>query len=234
MYILFIFKRIQFKIRDSFTNLSVTKEINRKASSLSIIGAIQFFIGFIPLYYLKLKFSLEEVGFFNIATTLLFLPVGIIANAIGQVYFQRISEYFNNNNGLAIYQLTKTTITSAAFISSILFITVYFLANYIDIFLGNPWKDANEVIKLFCFSSFFSFTSITIDRVSFALKKTIYPIVLNVIRLFLVCATIYYSMMKDLDYLDFMQLYVFQLSIIYLAEIIISISFSKQYYNLHR
>ena len=232
--VIFIFKRIQFKIRDGFTNLSVTKEINRKASSLSIIGAIQFFVGFIPLYYLKLKFSLEEVGFFNIATTLLFLPVGIIANAIGQVYFQRISEYFNNNNGLAIYQLTKTTITSAAFISSILFTTVYFLADYIDIFLGSSWKDANEVIKLFCFSSFFSFTSITIDRVSFALKKTIYPIVLNFLRLFSVCATIYYSIIKDLNYLDFMQLYVFQLCLIYVGEIIISISFSKQHYNLNR
>lgn len=232
--VIFIFKKIQFKIHDAFKNLSVTKDISRKASSLSIVGAIQFFVGFIPLYYLKLKFSLEEVGYFNIATTILFLPVGIIANAIGQVYFQRISEYFNNNNGLAIYQLTKTTATSAAFIAFILFSTVYFLANYIDIFLGSSWKDANEVIKLFCFSSFFSFTSITIDRVSFALKRTLYPIGLNFLRLALVCITIYYSMINDLDYLDFMQLYVFQLCIIYAIEIIISVSFSKQYYKLNR
>ena len=42
----------------------------------------------------------------------------------------------------------------------------FVVTNYIDIFLGSSWKGATEIIKLFCFSSFLSFTSITIDRLS--------------------------------------------------------------------
>lgn len=229
--VFYLYTNLKFELLKNLKDLSVEKEIRKKAYSLSIVSFLQFFVGFIPIYYLNKAFELTQVGYFNIATTLLFLPVAVIGNAIGQVYFQRVSLSVNSSKLMEIYKLTRSTIFASLSISFFIFSAAYILSNYIHLFLGNSWKDSAMVIKLFCFSSFFAFNSICIDKISFALRKNYYPILFNILRLISVCLTIYYADLKRYNFIEFIEIYVFQLCIIYSFDMLVSLYFAKTSFN---
>ena len=137
----------------------------------------------IPIFLISSFFSLTVVGFFSLAYRLISLPSTLVANAIGDVYRQKISVAYNlrgefKREFLAI--LNKTTLVAAP-----PFAVLYFIApNMFALFFGETWRIAGEYAQILVIASFFQFILTPIDKGAVVVGKSTYILIWHVLRLF--------------------------------------------------
>lgn len=117
----------------------------------------------IPVFMISTLFALTAAGFFSLAYRLVSLPSGLIANAIGDVYRQKISVAYNERGefrDIFVNTLKKTTIISLP-----PFVLLYFASPFIFEFVfGAPWRVAGDYAQILIVASFFQFVFTPIDR----------------------------------------------------------------------
>ena len=107
----------------------------------------------IPVLLLSSLFGPASAGFYNIGRTVLGLPSNLIGQAIGDVFYSRVSEAANNNEDLN-YIIKKATIT--LFLIGLLpfGLVILFGPFLFEVVFGKEWFTAGEYARWIALSSY--------------------------------------------------------------------------------
>lgn len=135
----------------------------------------------IPVFMISSLFLISTVGFFSIAYRLVTLPTSLIANAIGDVYRQRISHAYNETGEFrAIYKRTLFMTCAASIIPfSALFLIAPTLFGFV---FGDTWSVAGDYARILALSTFFSFITTPLNKGAIVVEAKRYHLLWNVIR----------------------------------------------------
>ena len=227
---IFLVKKSNFNIlKKSFSPLTigiVKKDIIKNSISFSTSSFIQFFIGILPILYITKTFSITTLGHFSLVISCLYLPTSLLGSALGQVYFQRSSSLFQEKK--SFWKIWIKTFKTVVYIGIPAYSIVYLLSpELFPIVFGDEWVDAGTYARTFSIASFFTFISTPMDRTSFILNKNWYPVCWNLLRLITVSVVLIYSLDKELNFLEFLNIYIIQISLMYLIDLIFNMLFVK-------
>jgi O-antigen/teichoic acid export membrane protein len=145
----------------------------------------------LPVFFLATYFSSEQLGYYMLANRLIIIPMNLIGTAINKVYFQKASEYFNNDKKLILPLYINTTKKLIAFGLIPLTVLLLLSPTIVSFVFGNEWADAGLMMQILSIGAFFKFitspigTSFTIiNKQNIAFYLTIVSLVLRFLVIF--------------------------------------------------
>jgi len=145
----------------------------------------------LPVFFLATYFSSEQLGYYMLANRLIIIPMNLIGTAINKVYFQKASEYFNNDKKLILPLYINTTKKLIAFGLIPLTVLLLLSPTIVSFVFGNEWADAGIMMQILSIGAFFKFitspigTSFTIiNKQNIAFYLTIVSLVLRFLVIF--------------------------------------------------
>lgn len=98
-----------------------------------------------PIYVLSTLYTIENLGQYSIASSLVVLPVNLIGNSLISVYVQRVK----NTNDKDISQLTYKLIITISILLAVPVLIIMFLSSIIlPIALGGDWLLAGHIAQI--------------------------------------------------------------------------------------
>lgn len=127
----------------------------------------------IPVLIMSHVYSLTTTGFFSLAYRMITLPTLLIANAIGDVYRQKIAKRYNEYGEFrTIFTKTlKVTFVLALPLFSIFYLTVPVV---FPVVFGEAWRTAGEYARILVIGAFFQFIFTPIDKGALVVGATRY------------------------------------------------------------
>lgn len=137
----------------------------------------------LPIFMISSLFVISAVGFFSIAYRLVTLPTSLVANAIGNVYRQRISESYNQHGEFR--DIYKRTLLTTFLIAVVPFTALYFIAPFLFAFaFGDEWRVAGVYAQILVVSTFFSFIVTPMNTGAIVVGAKRYYLAWNIGRFF--------------------------------------------------
>ncbi len=125
-------------------------------------------------------FSESVTGSYSFALRMLSIPSLLIGTAIGQVFYQKISEAYNNNVGITdiIYNTWKVLFL----IGLAPVLIIFFSGEYLFPFIfGSNWAEAGLISKYLCVLTFFTLISSPTSSAMIVLKRQRIILFVNII-----------------------------------------------------
>lgn len=136
----------------------------------------------IPVFMISNIFLISTVGFFSLAYRLVSLPTALVANAIGNVYRQQISESYNQYSEYRAQY--KKTLRTTCMIALPPFSVLYLIAPSLFSFVfGQEWRVAGDYAQILVVSTFFSFITTPLNKGSIVVGAKKYALTWNTARL---------------------------------------------------
>ncbi|MBN1186530.1 MAG: oligosaccharide flippase family protein [Bacteroidales bacterium] len=133
------------------SNLKELHFILKKYKSQPLFSAPGIFVvsysfSIVPIF-ISTGYGIQEVGYYSLAVSMLYLPIGLIANSVGTVYFRKASQE-KTETGI-FYRSFKSTFVLLALVSVVPFIGLFFLAEPLFAFIfGNEWFRSGTFVRL--------------------------------------------------------------------------------------
>ncbi|MGK0326008.1 MAG: O-antigen/teichoic acid export membrane protein [Polaribacter sp.] len=138
----------------------------------------------IPVYMMTKYFGLSAAGIYGLAIKVGKAPSGIIQESISQVFFNKASEKFNNEEDLQ--GIVKKTCFSLFKISFLVFIPLLAISFFLDIIFGEEWYEVGTYLRILLPWLFIMFLSSPITSLIVILNKQkvilVYDVCLLIIR----------------------------------------------------
>jgi len=144
----------------------------------------------IPILIMSAFFGTSFIGQYNMGQRLLYMPITLIASALGQVHFKEATDIVNTGGdaGEITYRIIRI-ILLVCFLP--LLVLGVFGDKIFEIFLGAEWNLSGQIVKIrsleFMFTTFFFSTSyilVVIKKQKASLIYTISTLILNALALF--------------------------------------------------
>ena len=90
-----------------------------------------------PILLLTNYFGPTTVGLYGMANRIIGSPTGLISSSVGQVFFQKASETYNNKGDM--YKLLKKTYLNLLKIALLIFIPALIISPFLKYILGPEW-----------------------------------------------------------------------------------------------
>jgi teichuronic acid exporter len=117
----------------------------------------------IPSFFIARVYGNESLGQFALAASTIYLPSGLIGNAIAHVYYQRAAERWSA--GKSFCDLWRATAKRLIIVGVPLYTILVFISPWVYPFLfGALWVDAGRYASVMAISAFFSFATSPLDR----------------------------------------------------------------------
>jgi teichuronic acid exporter len=121
-----------------------------------------------PIFFINKFFSPAVVGDYSFASRILTAPIGIISGAIGQIYFQKVSEISRRGTS-NIFDVLKRTAKTLSGISIIIFLPFFFFGEEIFKFVfGINWANAGKYVEIISIGAFIKFVVSPLSTVFFS------------------------------------------------------------------
>jgi len=150
----------------------------------------------IPILLISHVFSLATAGHFSLAYRMVSLPTWLVANAIGDVYRQRIAQAYNTRGefrDIFLATVAKTTLLAAP-----PFVVLYFISPYaFATVFGESWREAGEYARILVVSSFFQFVFTPTDKGALVVGATTYILAWHTARLLALAGLFLYASLGD-------------------------------------
>jgi O-antigen/teichoic acid export membrane protein len=143
--------------------LNVVRQYKKLAITLLASHSLAVVYGRIPVVLISALYGNHILGLYSMAERLVSAPGLLIANAIGDVYRERASSEWRNNQRFDnIFKKTFLMLFILAF-------PIYLLAGLLApaitvIVLGQEWKEAGDFIVILLIGGFFAFVLTPIDK----------------------------------------------------------------------
>jgi O-antigen/teichoic acid export membrane protein len=179
------------------------------------------FVGFLAKFY-----GWEILGAYAITMKMMKVPISFMGTAVGQVYFQKISNKVANGEG--IYALTKRTTLQLFGLSAIPFLIIgIFSPVLFPFFFGENWKESGMFAQVMAPWLFMQFVSSPLSRVPAVLKKQKQFFILSVTASIVMVLSIWiggamfkeYSFYYILMVISLMQLLLLLIMVIWILKI---------------
>jgi len=160
-FLLYLFHFIRKDKRSiSLINKVEIKEMAIQYSDFPKINSLHAFIDVfqqsIVIFLLSYFFLFDDVGYYSRTYRLLMAPVSLLGASIGQVFFQRASQYYSD--GKSIHTIVVKTLRNLAIVAiPIFFVLALFAPMLFEWFLGEGWSRAGVMARFICPWVMFSF-----------------------------------------------------------------------------
>ncbi|MDI9559942.1 MAG: oligosaccharide flippase family protein [Pseudomonadota bacterium] len=136
------FKKVSFK--------RIT-ELGKKYKTVPLINTPHSLVNDLssnlPVMLLTSFFTSKVAVLYSLALMAVMLPTGLVSNAIGQVFYQRISDAYNKKESL--YPYTVRLVKGLFFVSIIPFGLLFFLApSLFGLIFGGQWTEAGLYTRI--------------------------------------------------------------------------------------
>jgi O-antigen/teichoic acid export membrane protein len=136
----------------------------------------------IPIFMIGSVYSLSTLGFFSLAYSLVIIPSSLVANAIGDVYRQRISAAYNERGEFR--SIFISTFKKLILLALPPFVIMYFIAPLVFKWvLDSNWSTAGEYAQILVFGAYFQFIFTPIDKGALVVGATRYILAWHFARL---------------------------------------------------
>ena len=127
----------------------------------------------LPTFIIKSFFGNTILGYYSITLKILNIPITLLGNAVGRVFFQESSEMVNK--GKPIGEFTYRSITKMMKIGIFpMILLISFGKIAVEIFLGKDWSTAGDMLKIIAFQTYFIFLTASVQGISINLNKQNY------------------------------------------------------------
>lgn len=135
-----------------------------------------------PTLLIKLFFGTKMLGYYSLAYRLLNMPVTFLANSIGKVYYQKISEKKNDLKSVGAITLKSLNVGINIAIVPITFI-LCFGDILISLVFGSEFIVSGNILRLMVFYGFFMFLSMCVSGAAIVINKQKYLIYSGIAQL---------------------------------------------------
>lgn len=161
------FMMVLFAKRTEYQKTAYPGEVKRNLKTLAkeyrdfpIYRAPEMFLNAVsqglPVLMLTLFFGPASAGFYAIGRTVLNIPTQLIGKSVGDVFYPRVTEAYNNNENVTTL-IRKATLALAG-IGVIPFLIVILFGPWLFSFVfGSDWEIAGEYARWIALWSFFGF-----------------------------------------------------------------------------
>lgn len=180
----------------------------------------------IPVLVIGSFYNLSTAGFFSMAYRLVSMPSALIANAIGDVYRQRISIAYNERGEFR--DIFLKTIANTVLLAVPPFAVLYFAAPIVFEFVFGPlWRIAGEYAQILVVASFFQFVFTPIDKGAVVVGATRYILVWHISRLSAFLLIFFAAVRYDLSIQTLLWCFVAVNVALYVTEGVVGFHLSK-------
>jgi O-antigen/teichoic acid export membrane protein len=123
----------------------------------------------LPVLLITKYFGLESSGIYGLAIKFTRAPIGIFQQSIGQVFYNKATNVYNNDGDL--YTLVMKTAKNLLLISIFVFIPLFIISFYLDIIFGENWSDVGLYSRILIPWLFFAFLSNPISSLIMILNR---------------------------------------------------------------
>jgi teichuronic acid exporter len=195
-------------IANSYASLSSSMVISHLFANVAVI---------IPYVFVARTYGADVLGQFVLVMSTLYLPAGLIGNAIGQVYYQRAAEGWANGQGFSV--LWKTTAKKTLMIGFPIYALVGTLSPYLyPLIFGESWVAAGKYAMIISVSAFFSFVSSPMDKSSLIVNVWWYLPAWHLFRVTINLILVVIVELYAWSFSVFLAFFVLQMSFVYLID----------------
>jgi len=204
-FLMFVFnkKSIRYTDNEKVYNKKETKELAKQHYDFPLYRAPEQFLNAVsnslPILMLTAFFGPASAGFYTIGRTVLRLPTQLIGKSVGDVFYPRIAEAFNNKEDIA--SLIKRATLALAGVGVIPYgLIILFGPMLFSFVFGNDWSVAGEYARWLALWSFFGFInrpSVRSLAVLSAQRFHLFYTILMLITRIIVLAIGYYAFSSD-------------------------------------
>tara|TARA_R110002051_G_scaffold285230_1_gene347446 strand:- start:2491 stop:3702 length:1212 start_codon:yes stop_codon:yes gene_type:complete len=200
-------------VRNTFKNNSfketvdkaVIKKMAGKYKKFPFFSLPSFFINSINLnvihFLIASIFSVTTLGFYSLTQRMIGIPSRVLGSSIGQVYFQRASEKYNENRITS--SIFLQTLKKLLLIGFPIFIVGYFVVEPVFSFVfGEEWRIAGTYAKIIIPLAFIRFMSSTLSVTAIIHNKQQYGLFINMLLLVTTIGMFLYAKTTGLDFED--------------------------------
>lgn len=202
------------------------KEHGRMATAMTYSNLVAMVTSAAPMIYVAKSYGATALGNYGLVTATLYLPSGILGNAIGQVYYQRAAHA--RAHGQPIGTLWRTTAWQLARIGIPLYTLIALLSPWsYPLIFGPQWADAGLFASAMAVAAGLSFVSSPLDRTCLVVNAWWYQPVWHSFRAATTLAVLFVSMHYDFSMWQFLLCLVTQMSTLYIVDWIAGAFFSR-------
>jgi len=197
------------------------------AGSMSFSNLLTMITSAAPMIFIAKIYGSDALGQFSLVVSTLYLPSGLLGNAIGQVYYQRAAQRYAQ--GEAFDDLWRVTAWQLARIGVPLYACIALLSAWAYPFLfGSQWHAAGQYAMLMAVGAGLSFITSPLDRTSLVVQAWWYLPLWHTARAVTTVAVVWLAWRWDWSVLQFLLALVVQMSTMYLADWITGRSFAMR------
>ncbi len=180
----------------------------------------------IPILMIGTIYSITTLGFFTMAYRMVTLPTTLIANAIGDVYRQRISAAYRERGEFRT--IFVSTLKKTIILALLPFSALYFVAPLLYEFVfGVGWRIAGEYAQILVVAAFFQFVFTPIDKNAILVGAARYILIWQAARLFLFMVLYYAASELSIDIKNILWLFVLFNTFLYIIDGVVEYKLSS-------
>ncbi len=205
----------------------INKSIHILAMSTSLSGLISLFSGIAPMIFIADRYGANALGQYGLVVSTLYLPSALLAQAIGQVYYQRACQM--HGEGQNFKGLLTVTSRNLAKIGVPLYALIAFIGPLAYPFLfGAEWSIAGDLSRCICISAAAGFMTTPLGRTSLIVDAWWYLSAWDALRAAITAVSLIISTVYDLPLQTFILILSLQQALTYGIDWIASYVFSSR------
>ena len=135
----------------------------------------------LPVLLIKKFFGATTLGYYSVSVKILNIPITLLANALGRVFFQTISDMARK--GQEIGQFVYRNLTRAMKVAIVPMIVLVAFGDAIVILLfGREYEMAGAMLQIVSFQNFFTFLMMSSQGITITLDKQSYAMVSCIVQ----------------------------------------------------
>lgn len=183
----------------------------------------------LPVLLIGAFYGVEVVGVFGLAQNMINMPMTIIGQSVGQVYYAEISKY-GKSNPEKVYKLSVSIIKKLFLIGLIpVGLLMAFGPWFFKLVFGPEWLDAGVYARFLSILILTRFISSPIGNIFNVYEKQSLQLTLNIIRVALVFTVFYVSNLLKLSALNSTGIYSILMAVYYAFTAIIILRVVKKH-----
>lgn len=181
----------------------------------------------ILLSFVAFNWTGAEAGYLSLVMSTLALPTTLVGNAVGQVFYQQASFQFSRKHSFEGLLISNVKLLIIIAVPAFSFIFFFGPLMYTFVF-GEAWTQAGVIASYYSIAAALSFVTQPFDRSGIIVNAWWYGPSWHFTRLTTTLLVVGLAWWFELAFLEFIFLYVIQLSAMYLIDALASLSFSRR------
>jgi len=165
-------------------------------------------------------FSMTTLGFYSLSLRIIGVPSRVLGNSFSQVFYQKATEMFNNNN--KVEPIFVKTLLRLLMVGVPPFLILYFFVEPIfEIVFGVDWKISGTYAKILIPLAASRFVSSSMSPITNIMQKQHISLMINVALLLTTIALFFYAKNFSVEFNLLLRYLTFSLGFIYIFGIMV-------------